>query len=195
MISLRVFEELGLVFGKVSSDLPTRVLPFIHYFSSGVNEGYRNDYSPPTDPNAPAPKRTFFRSASETIRDVYSNATPGPALPVATAPRKRGRSFSNTPQDRADRENETDLIDGVDTSAQDSPTAPVVRPTKPLRAGRPLGKSTSLPATAFSVAPITPSGETSATPSTITETATEDDWSDAAFGASGSSGPFRPTVL
>jgi hypothetical protein len=147
-----------------------------------VNEGYRNDYAPPIDPNSLAPTRTFFRSTSETLRAVYLNA-PATTSSVNAEARKRGRSFSNMPEDDENK--------GASTGAEEQ--ACPSRPTKPLR--RAFDKSKSLPASAFSVAPTGPAEASPAT-STITEATMEDDWSDAAFGGGdGEAGAFTPTHL
>jgi hypothetical protein len=149
-----------------------------------VNQGYRNNYTPPaaTDAVPPSSGRAIFRSASETIRDVYggqsattSNISVGPV-------RKRALSFSNKSpfEDDINGDGDTPMV----TTNATTPTTPSSTETvssdepraiKPLRRQRqPFGKSVSLPA-GSSLLP--PTFKPAAMP-TSTESVTEEDWSE-----------------
>jgi hypothetical protein len=160
-----------------------------------VGQGYRNQYTVPVDPTAPSSSRTFFRSASDTLHDVYANAslirTPGNSTPA----HKRGRSLS--PEQGPESERDLDMhTEGSNppqvekhTSANSPDAAGDARPTKPLRQRRPLGKSQSLPAHS------NPFGSQSTAPSSVVSPIPEDDWSEDAFSSPGKAKPFSPTYL
>jgi hypothetical protein len=146
-----------------------------------VNEGYRNDYFPPIKP-APllGPPRTFFRTASENRRDLFTKtARTGELSSAATNNRDHSLQQQQlgdlSVSDTASVTSEEQNAAGVDTLA---PLPNIFG----LARDRPLGKSLTSPAGShlFTNASSIPAEDSVKADTTSTQE--EEDWSEAAFG-------------
>ncbi|TFK75922.1 hypothetical protein BDN72DRAFT_356891 [Pluteus cervinus] len=181
--------------GAISEDLMMRLRLVGPRVRKNVTEGYM---SPPSSVGrAPFEKAAttghlIFRSANDTLRDVYTRSSP-----LANAPSQRKRARSVSEQERPEGDNTPSEL--IPTEMPPPSEAAEVKPALATRNIRPLRKTNSgrvflqtqsLPAGVFRLGGNTEDGAV-VTSTAVAPVAEEDDWS---FEGTGES-TFQPVQL